>query len=246
MQQLHVEVSPNVVYNGYALGRHVEHDLASWAYAVDHTEWFAQLGPLPSVRRAVLWDRLIPILNQGRLGSCTGNALTGWLGTRPFADTVMTDRLALLNEDYAVRRYSRGTEVDAVSGQYPPTDTGSTGNGVCKAARLDGIIPGYGWAFTTTALIKTLLRQPVIVGVPWYERMFDPTNVGEVLIGGQVVGGHEFLIRGYDPAGGGMLSCDNSWDTTWGLRGSFLLSVATWNQLRRQRADVTVPGLQTA
>jgi hypothetical protein len=30
------------------------------------------------------WERVVPILDQGELGSCTSNAGTGALGTQPF------------------------------------------------------------------------------------------------------------------------------------------------------------------
>jgi hypothetical protein len=55
------------------LGRHVNHDSRNYAYA---------LPVLPKAAiQTVHWQRAIPILDQGQLGSCTGNAGTGFLGT---------------------------------------------------------------------------------------------------------------------------------------------------------------------
>jgi hypothetical protein len=57
----------------YSLGRHVDHDSRSLAYA--H-------GVLPkSAIQSVSWTRRIDVLDRGQIGSCTGNAATGILGT---------------------------------------------------------------------------------------------------------------------------------------------------------------------
>jgi hypothetical protein len=55
------------------LGRHVQHDPRSLRYA--H-------GVLPKTAiKTVDWTRRAPIFDQGQLGSCTGNAAAGLLGT---------------------------------------------------------------------------------------------------------------------------------------------------------------------
>jgi hypothetical protein len=61
-----------------------------------------------------------------------------------------------------------------------------------------------------------------------------------VAVAGPVMGGHEYLIRGYD-ADRQMLLCDNSWGPDWGVEGSFRLPVAGWEMLRKMQADVTIP-----
>lgn len=214
-----------------ALGRLVEHDPRSRDHA--HPE---QVGPASSV----LWPRLSPILDQGQLGSCTANAMAGWLGCGPHATS--TAAAASYDETFAVDLYSAATHLDPFPGAYPPDDTGSSGLAVAKAAKRRGLISSYSWCFTTAALIRALQTGPVIVGVPWYEGMDSPEGDAEVHPTGQIVGGHEFLIRGYESYSG-MLLADNSWGTRWGWAGSFRLSLQTWDVLRRGRADVTVPHL---
>lgn len=214
----------------YPLGRLVEHDERSRGFA--HPTAGGALG------RSVLWARHSPILDQGSLGSCTGNAMSGWLGCEPHCTSPVD--AARYDEEYAIRLYSLATKLDRYPGTYPPDDTGSSGLAVAKAARRLGDIRSYSWAFSVMSLLSALQHGPVIVGVPWYDDMFAPDSSGEVHIGGNVAGGHEFLIRGWDAAAK-LLHCDNSWGTSWGDGGSFRLSLDTWIELRRQDADVTVP-----
>jgi len=218
------------------LGRHVEHDERSRDYAVELEE----LAPAAAVE----WKRWSPILDQGQLGSCTGNAMAGWLGCEPHVASAV--EAARYTEHIAVQLYESATKLDAFPGVYPPDDTGSTGNAVAKAARSLGYITRYSWAFSVSGLLHALRYAPVIVGAPWYEGFDQPDAAGMVQPTGQIRGGHEFLIRGYKPGATlneGVLLADNSWSTAWGDNGSFRFSVATWRKLRAERADVTVPKL---
>jgi hypothetical protein len=187
---------------------------------------------------AVAWYRYGPILDQGQLGSCTGNAMAGLLSCEPFFDDTRYELAARFNEEFAVELYSKATAIDEFKGQYPPEDTGSSGLAVAKVAKDMGFFSRYYWAFKTTSLIYALKHGPVIVGVPWYDSMFTPDKNATVEARGSIVGGHEFVIRGYRK---GWFLADNSWGTSWGLNGSFYFSVATWEKLRRNGADVTVP-----
>ena len=215
------------------LGRHVHHDPASRAYAVE-----AATSARP---RTVVWPRYNAILNQGDTGSCTGQAMAGWLGCAPHATPATA---AQYDEVFAVSLYSAATRLDNFPGTYPPDDNGSSGLAVAKVAHRRGLISSYGWAFTTLGLLHALQHSPVLVGVPWFERFDEPDSHGQVHIGGEIRGGHEFLIRGYD-ASAQLLLCDNSWSERWNapMHGSFSMSLDTWAQLREQQADVTVPRL---
>jgi len=219
-------------------GRHIEHDPKSLDYK-------AVQGPCQKLKAlvtarttSITWKRWSPILNQGELGSCTGNAITGLLGTEPFVYSA-SDALKF-DEDFAVNVYKKATIIDGIPGAYPPEDTGSSGLAVAKVIKQMGLITRYNWATTTNELIYALRTGPVIVGVPWFESFFTPDRNGQVRIGGSLAGGHEFLIRGYN-ATRRLFLADNSWGTGWGIKGSFTFSVSTWDALRKQQADVTVP-----
>ena len=82
-------------------GRHVFHDPASRFYAV---QWEKTPGH-------IVHERHIPILDQGQLGSCTGNAGTGALGTSPFFETAPV-RAVTLDQPFAVGLYGQATHLD--------------------------------------------------------------------------------------------------------------------------------------
>lgn len=231
-------VSQDVVVAGRFVGRlgaHIEHDARSLLYTVDQT--LALIGT-PIVTKA--WERFSPILNQGDLGSCTGNAMCGWLGCAPHVTTPAA--AASYDEGFAVSLYEDATRLDNFPGSYPPDDTGSSGLAVAKAAKARGLISRYLHATTTNGFLQALMHQPVIIGIPWYDSFDTPDANGLVDLppDAQMRGRHELLVRGYD-ADAQTLWLDNSWGTDWGLSGSFKMPISVWNQLRTQRADVTVP-----
>lgn len=240
------------------LGRHREHDSRSWDYAVEAGAEPAQAPP------PVLWARHSPILDQGNLpaqgiilrgpdgqpiralGSCTGNAMTGWLGCEPHCASAAD--AATYNENFAIGLYRVATGLDSIPGQWPPDDTGSSGLAVAKAAKKAQLISGYGWAFTTWGMIHALRTSSVIVGVPWFRSMDHPDADGFLTVdpGTELRGGHEFLIRGWTPASGGReayFTADNSWGPGFADHGSMYLPQSGWEILRNQQADVTVPRL---
>ena len=240
MSNIVTRVLDEVVAEGQRLGRHVEHDARSWGYRIDDAVAHLSL-------RTKIWNRFTPILDQGSLGSCTGNAMAGWLGCMPLLNSTdpKDNTFTRWDEACAVELYRRATRLDDVPGEYPPNDTGSSGLAVAKAAKQLGYIHNYHHAFTTEGMIKAIQYAPVIVGVPWYEGFDNPQGTfATVKPTGEIRGGHEFLVRGYvygsTPSRSWFIA-DNSWGTGWGDKGSFRFSVTTWNKLRTQQADVTVP-----
>lgn len=217
------------VVPGNRLGRHVEHDSRSLAYRHQHS------GAAPVT---VLHARRIGILDQGDVGSCTGNAQTGALGTDPLFATVPAG--TKLDEAEALRLYSAAETIDG-DGPYPPNDNGSSGLSVCKAAKKAGLISGYTHILSLADLLDALRTTPVIAGVNWYDSFDEPPSSGVVAIspGAQVRGGHEFLVRGCDVTQK-LLYADNSWGTSWGKDGSFALSWDTMTRLLAEDGDGTV------
>lgn len=219
------------------LGRHVRHDSRSRAYAIEHD---------PSVPIAtVQHERHIPVLDQGQLGSCTGNAGVGCMGTGAFYATVPNPHYTW-DEAGAVALYSRATNLDGAAGSYPPDDTGSDGLSIAKALKESGEISGYQWAFTPQTARQALMSGPVITGVVWYESMFTPDKSGRIVVtpNSGVAGGHEFVVDGYQMLGNSPSDQDrvwmtNSWGASWGLAGRAWLTFADWSYLLGQQGDVT-------
>lgn len=224
------------VVDGRRLGRHVEHDPRSrdFAFKVD--------APAKVELIAVEHKRYGSIFDQGNLGSCTGNAAAGAKNTEPLYHSGSAHTLT---ESGAKDLYSLASRLDGLSdGYWPPTDTGSSGLAVAKAAKQQGIIGSYSHAFDMDAALAALQAGPVITGVDWYEGFDEPDpGTGLVVIAGQVRGGHELVARGYEPAASpddALILLDNSWGTGWGLSGHFKWTVATWRKLLDAQGDVTV------
>jgi hypothetical protein len=221
------------------LGRHVRHDPRSKRYPHRRTG-----GPLVSVRH----QRHIPILNQGSLGSCTGNATEGALGCSPFFEAIPPANSARpsatdadLDEQQAVGLYSAATKLDDYDGAYPPVDTGSDGLSVAKAAQQAGLISVYTLCFSIDGFLDALGKQPVITGVNWYSSFDSPDENGIVTLprSATVRGGHEFVLTEID-ADRELIGADNSWDLTWGLQGRFYIPFAVYERLLSEEGDATV------
>jgi hypothetical protein len=229
------------------LGRHVRHDLRSAQYAV---------GVKPrSAIQTVKWARRIPILDQGSIGDCVSNALTGVLGTDSRARTGLTsvtvpaDPVGVfdagtypLDEAFALRMYSLVTALDAYPGQYPPTDTGSDGLGAMAAAQALGLAVRYLHAFSVSAVKSALQDGPVLWGTLWLNSMFTTDSDGFLVVdrSSGEAGGHELTLTGYNRSTD-VYDGDNSWGTSFGIGGSFKIQGSDLKWLLTQGGDITVP-----
>lgn len=214
------------------LGRHINHDPASFGYRAETAA---------GIKSAWHQTHDLP-LNQGQIGSCTGNALAGALNTAPnYSGRPRT-------EADAVQLYEWET---AMEGQpYPPNDPGGSGLNVCTVAQQHGWITSYTHAFGIEGALLALVLRPVITGVNWYDS-FDNPIAGQISIGpgATVRGGHEFLVYRLDVPEGATIDdldkitvhCVNSWGKSWGNNGHFTMVAATWATLLDEQGDVTVP-----
>lgn len=216
--------------HGKRLGRHIHHDHRSLDFRVLFSDEHKS-APLVSKE----WKRVIPILDQGQVGSCTANAMTGMLGTEPFHALVPPH--VLLNEGYALGLYIDETKVDGIWGHYPPDDTGSTGLAACKVMKQRGVIKRYEHCIGVEDLKRHIaFKGPVIIGISWRADMDQPQPGGLVRWAGQVEGGHEILVRGIDMQNG-LFKLDNSWSAQWGAEGSFYMTFDDMNGALKDGGD---------
>lgn len=206
------------------LGRLVRHDERSRLYP----------APMASSVKSVVHVRLVPIFNQRKLGSCTGNACAGALSTAPFKNH--------FTETDAVRIYSEGTKLDSIFGTYPPTDTGSSGLAVMHAAKNEGLISGYTHSFSFDHFLKALVLGPCIVGMAWRTGGDSPNADGLISYTGAVRGGHEVLAREIN-AQEGLVGFDNSWGEGYGDKGRFFMSYSDVKKALADSGDATFPAL---
>lgn len=241
---IYVREIPEYHLDGLPLGRHVEHDDRSRGFAFQGGKLAGQA--LQSVRH----QRYIPVLDQGNLGSCTGNAAEGVAGTGPVFQAIPPAVAArpdpvdgASDEVRAVALYSLATQLDGIPGQYKPDDTGSTGVAVAKAMVKAGLIAGYQHTFTTTDALTALQMLPLIVGMNWYTSFDQPGPDGVVTLarGATVRGGHELVADELD-VDRRLVGFTNSWSAGWGpVGGRFYLSWADLDRLLGEQADVTIP-----
>jgi hypothetical protein len=224
-------VIPETKVDGKPLGRVVRHDSRSLDYLVPEMSRRAQRK-----MSSYTWRRDVPIFDQGQLGSCTGNASVGVLGTEPFDPTL--PKGITPNEPMAVSVYSDAEKVDGGAG-YPPEDNGSSGLSVAKVLKARGLIIGYTHITSVAAAKIAIAKGPFIVGSNWYDGMDTPDSTGLVTATGNVRGGHEYECFGYDAAAD-LWWFDNSWNTTYGKTGTFCYSSATFAALLKQQGDATV------
>lgn len=217
-------------FGGGRLGRHVKHDSRSLDYKFDGSG---------IATTSIRHTRYIPVLDQGDLGSCTGNAATGNLGTGVYYATI--PNTVTLDENEAVKLYSAATALDSYQGTYPPNDTGSDGLSVAKAAQQAGLISGYQHITSLNDAIAALQLGPIITGVNWYSSFDNPSKSGKVSItkSAYVRGGHEFVLDEVDVTNK-LIGATNSWGESWGLKGRFYFSFADYERLLAEQGDATV------
>jgi hypothetical protein len=189
-------------------------------------------------KKDIQWVTNAPVLDQGDLGSCTGNALTQCLNTTKFAKSRPGGRY--LKEANAVSLYSMATVLDDDPQNYPPTDTGSDGVSVCKAGVKQGYLAGYTHAFGFDHFADSMAISPMIVGTNWYSGMMTPDKSGLVKVRGNFEGGHEYLAIGISYSLQ-LVKFENSWSADWGKKGFFYMSFADFRLLLSQDGDATMP-----
>jgi hypothetical protein len=222
---------PEIIVEGKRLGRHIRHDPRSLAYVLPEADTIV----------TVQWDRVIPVLNQGNVGACTGNACTGILGTLPDDGDLaaLIGAGLVLDENEALTLYSAAEVIDG-NGPYPPNDNGSSGLSVAKAALARGLCSGFLHALSVAGAHTAIQSGPFMVGSDWYDSFDTPDANGVVAIapGAAVRGGHEYECVGYDLASD-LWHLVNSWGTAYGVAGHFYYSTATFSSLLASSGDVT-------
>lgn len=211
------------------LGRQVVHDPRSRRFP-----YRAAAAPRRDVSLRVYGPKTRP---SQTIGNCTG-----------VAECVMGDTVGnrvkgvTLGMDTAVKIYSRATQLDPWDGQYPPTDTGSSGTAAAQASVEQGIGSRYEWIFDGPDGILAALHagHPVSVGTWWKTSMFDvDPKTGLIEVTGRNAGGHQYTVTGYNRRYDAFRG-ECWWGSSFGIGGRFLIRRADLCELLADDGDAHV------
>jgi hypothetical protein len=199
---------------------------------------------------SVFWPSPCQALDQGQIGSCTGNDATQTSSTPPFAG-ICTQR----NESAALQCYEDATNIDngctwnatcaqCKSAFCPATSANDTGSSAesAYAAATD-----LGWFKGTRAVTQTiqgwhdaLLLGPCGFDQDWYNDGYIPSQCGEVSLTGGITGGHSTSAVGFDVLNQ-RLWLRNSWGD-WGVQdGYYFYSYSSLQTLLAGGAEMVCP-----
>lgn len=207
------------------LGRTVEFDERNLRYHIRN------LGA-PQIPRNMLWACEYN-LDQGMLSACVGFSWAQCLGTYPHPDIGIDNQTGI--NIYAQARIENGEINSSIEGT-------SVLSGVKAVQDLyPKTIDTYHWAFSIEDVITTIgYVGPIVLGVNWYNSMFEPDKSGLVSNKGVIVGGHAILANGVD-VDNKLIRLHNSWGQNWGINGEAFITFDDLAQLLADNGEACVP-----
>jgi len=193
-----------------------------------------------------------PLWNdQGREGACVGFAWSHELAADPLR--------ILANEMTAMAIYKKAQFIDEWPGEAYSGTSVLAGAKVVQTFKSNNklVMPEYRWAFGVDDLMLAVAYQgPAVLGLNWYQGMFntDPTHF--IRVSGSLRGGHCILARGiriFWKAGTtdrttaevdrekSYFTLRNSWGKDWGRNGDCRITVADLERLLNESGDACIP-----
>jgi hypothetical protein len=184
-----------------------------------------------------------PVLDQGTEGACVG------FGSADAANVMTLLRSpgtpGLLDNGDALELYRLAQKLDEIPGE---SYTGTSVLGGMKAGLERGLWGGYLWAFGTRDIAQALLQRhgPVVIGVPWFDGLYETGPRGVVRLGGALVGGHCLAVVGLQLTGpngepGVHFIWQNSWGPSYGDDGLGYIANRDLVTLLRQQGEAAIP-----
>jgi hypothetical protein len=103
----------------------------------------------------------------------------------------------------------------------------------------------YYWCFGINQVTEGVARKgPVLLGINWYEDMYETDVDGLVHIGGPLVGGHCIMLNGWwprHPKFGDCFVWTNSWGHNYGHNGRGFIKKADLDRLLREDGEACLP-----
>lgn len=189
--------------------------------------------PISHTWKCTVW------LDQKAEGSCTGHALAHELAADPIPVKGMTHQFAVESIYYPAQKADQWP-----GGEYPGANPVYSGTSVLAATKVVqklGYIKQYHWAFSLEDLILAVGHQgPAVLGINWYDAMFNADSSGFVHVRGVISGGHAILCKGVNVESKYFV-LHNSWGTDWGQGGDCKISFADMDRLLHEGGEAMIP-----
>lgn len=188
--------------------------------------------PILDIAKIVFGERRVwtcdTVLDQGDSNHCVGFACAQFGNALPL-DSEQTD-----TDADAIYRAAKQFDAD------PMGENGTTVRSGAKAMRQLGHIQAYAFAHSINEIATWLQNHgSVVIGTNWYRGMEKVDGNGYVHANGQLLGGHCWLLLGYDftnPLQRCFIGL-NSWGAAWGQTGRFKISANDLAALLRQGGE---------
>jgi len=192
-------------------------------------------------RRSHLWAFFDQPLDQGNTGTCVGHGWKGWLSTAPIIQSD-TDE-----PPYPFDIYDAALTVD----EWPDNDSdperqfGTSVRAGAKVLQGLGYLKTYNWVYDASAAADWLggvddlgrfIGGPLVIGVNWYESMFETDAEGFLHLSGSVAGGHCVCLTGWNEKLGFAYGL-NSWGVGWGKKGRFYMPAEVLDRLLKEDGE---------
>lgn len=185
---------------------------------------------VPKKQRSYTW-RCDEWLDQGREGACVGFAWAHDMAARP--------KVIVTNTQQALLIYREAQRLDEWPGEaYSGTSVLAGAKVVSKL----GYMPQYRWAFGLDDLILAVgYAGPAVLGINWYEGMYDTDAKGYIHPTGQLMGGHAILCHSVNIPGKYFV-LHNSWGKdNFGVQGKAKISFDDMGRLLHEQGEACVP-----
>lgn len=181
--------------------------------------------------------------NQGAEGHCVGFGWANELNGQPIGFN--------FNNADAHQIFYGAQKIDRERHNLHFEDGATVIAGAKEVQRL-GFIEGYRWAFGVEQVIDALVGHgPVVLGINWYDGMYETRPSGMVEVSGRLVGGHAITLFGYHPKmrirGEGwfkrheVVPWVNSWGSEYGNNGIGYLKIEDLDRLLKEQGEACVP-----